>query len=33
VIAMFALGLQLPAGVYLPAAPACAAFDGADTRS
>jgi hypothetical protein len=29
VIAMFALGLQLPAGVYLPAAPVCAC----DTRS
>jgi len=29
---MFALGLQLPAGVYLPAAPVCADFIGVDTR-
>jgi hypothetical protein len=29
---MFALGLQLPAGFHLPAAPVCAGFSGADTR-
>jgi hypothetical protein len=29
---MFALGLQLPAGVHLPAAPVCALVTGPDTR-